>query len=172
MNPTPTVLTRFALAGLVAAVACALAAAPAAAGTKRDRGLRAIAELKPFPGQTERGMVQLSVKPRSSGIIAILIGLAADPSDPSGNTYSLRLSRRSCASLRRNPARPLFRGPDLLASGKLEREGSSGYLDDTDIVMSRRTLRGVKSIILGGPGAGPHACGRLGLMEEEGIFYY
>lgn len=47
--------------------------------------------------------MHLTARPQASGIIAVLIGIAVDPSDPSGNTYRLRLSRRSCSELSPTP---------------------------------------------------------------------
>jgi hypothetical protein len=172
MDTRAALPSRIALAAVLALAVLALTAVapPAADAAKRERGVYAGSVLRPLPGHTERGIVHAFARPKTAGIIAILIGLTADPNDPSGNTYGLHLSRQSCAAIQAGPDRPPSLGADLFGSIDLIRDGSSGYLDDTDVVQIKPArLRAAKSMVLVGAG-GAVACGRL--MEEEGIFYF
>jgi hypothetical protein len=164
-TPRGRVLLALAAALAVTGALAVSAVAPdrSAAATKRNQGTLVLSQLRPFPGFKDRGIVHLTVKPRGpdSVVAALILPVVVAPSDPNGYTYALRLSRRTCRDIRRNPGSPgfvtgnltTFRAPD-----------GSAYLDDTDIVqVIKSELRAARSVVLLGRGDSslpfqPQAC--------------
>jgi hypothetical protein len=93
-----------------------------------------------FDGRSERGLVQMSMQ-RENQVLTI----AGDGADGAVG-YAVRLSRRSCDGVEREPGRPGYVGPSLTT----DRAFSGRVRDYTDIVqVSRRAARSAKSIVLG-----------------------
>ena len=178
-------------AGLLAlATAVAAAAAMSApllggseAASKPSQDTLLISELRPLPGDgVERGIVHLNVNPpaldcdetsRCSLLTAIVVGLAVDRSDPSGQTYrayGLYLSRRACRAIARSP-----RSPGLVAT-LTGADSAAGQFDNDILVrdnydiprIKQSVLRATKSVVLGTPDQSgrleARACGSAGIV--------
>ena len=153
------------------------------AAGKPNEGTLLISQLRPLPGDgVERGIVHLRVDPpgldcdetgRCSLLTAIVVGLAVDRSDPSGETYrayGLYLSRRACRAIARSP-----RSPGLVAT--LTGADSAAVQFDNDILgrdnyeiprIKRSVLRATKSVVLSTPDQSgrlePRACGSAAIV--------
>ena len=153
---------------LATALLAALLVAPVSANAAPRKPTIASAKLTPLPGQTEAGLAQITVRRnRRASIIAVLIGLTADPNEPTTGTYTLRLSRRTCGSLRDDQSRPRFVGRNLLRTADYTQEGSAMF-DDTDVMhlLGRRWRRARSANLLFRNPAGERrivACGRLAI---------
>jgi hypothetical protein len=121
--------------------------------------------LLPFADRTERASVQLTIAGRSGPDALALVG---DFNRDGDVAYSLRLSRRSCAAVARNPDRPGFIGPELIGPTAF----SGTTFDDESVVnASNRKARSAKSIVLvGREGSGskfePRACGAVYKLQD------
>jgi hypothetical protein len=144
----------------VVAVSGILATAPglpAAGAATSAGGTLAIAQLRPITGYEEAGIVHLAVRPRSSSILVDL-GHGNDQLE-----YGVRLSRASCAAVRRDPSRPRFVGPVVV--------GFTGttFDDEAAARVSSRSVRATRSIVLVGRGTGgkfePRACGTALMVD-------
>jgi hypothetical protein len=108
-----------------------------------------------FDGHSERGLVQMSMQ-RENQVLTV----SGDGVDQDDVVYALRLSRRSCGGVERNPGRPRYVGPSLA----VDDAAFGSVWDDTDIAhVSRRAARRARSIVLvARSGSGkfePRACG-------------
>jgi hypothetical protein len=117
--------------------------------------------LLPFADHTERGIVHLTVRQGSSRLVV------STASGDDQATYTLRLSTRSCAGVRRNPARPRFIGPTLAGPGAF----MDTYFDDSSVVgVTRRHARATRSIVLVAHDASgkfePRACGAVYELKD------
>jgi hypothetical protein len=108
-----------------------------------------------FDGHSERGMIQMTMQ-RENQILTI----AGDGVDQDDVVYAVRLSRRRCAGVEREPGRARYVGPSLPVDAKAF---GGRVWDDTDIAhVSRRAARRARSIVLvarsGGGKFEPRAC--------------
>jgi hypothetical protein len=151
------VLFRSAL--IAAVVACALAPAAASAATSSP-GTATLAKLAPLPGHTERGLVQLFVRPKASSVTA-----AVAPYDE-GDTathFTVALSKRRCRGVASHPGNPGWIGET--EKNLFDPKPIQGfYLDDFAIgAVPPRNVRAARSMVLlvadGGGKLGPRACG-------------
>ena len=129
----------------------------AGAGTKRPRGVMAIAQLQPLPGNKEHGIVHMAVQRRKVSIIGVLIGAKGDLGD-----YELRLSRNTCRQFRAGEKNPVFVATNPNNNvGDWDGDGTIGVLDGTS--NERIPLRGVRSMVFttGDGGDDVRACGRV-----------
>lgn len=120
--------------------------------------------MRPLPGRSERGIAHLTIKPRGrDSINALAIGLTLDPNDPSGKTaYGLRLSRRSCSAIRRNPADPGYVSGLLASAEYFASSGAASW--QGPVTLDSKTTRAARSMVLIGMGDGSVrqlvACGK------------
>lgn len=144
------------------------------AAPESAKGTLAISELRSLSGDSEHGLVQITAQPDSAEIIAVLIGITVDPSDPSENTFYLVASRRSCAAIRESPD-----DPGVIAKlAKVTVDSSGSAYIGTDITGTIR-LRGAKSLLginsavdvvdFRARGA-PVACGPISQIKLADIF--
>lgn len=97
-----------AAAGAVIAIAVLATDRPATAapGDTQPKGVL-VGLLLPFADHSERGMVRLTFAPKQRSLTVV-----TESGDPSA-AYSVRLSRRTCGAIGRNPAAETFSGPSL-----------------------------------------------------------
>ena len=95
---------RFTPVFLAAVVACALA--PAAA-TANSKATATVANLSPLAGHTERGLVQLFVRPTSSSVTA---AIAPYSEGDTATHFTVVLSRRRCRGVASHPGKPGYIG--------------------------------------------------------------
>jgi hypothetical protein len=118
--------------------------------------------LLPFAGQTERADLQLTVRPGSASL-----ALVGDFNGDGDVSYSLRLSRHSCAAVKSNPAHPGYIGPPLVAPTAFTGATS---VDNRTASASTTNVHAAKSIVLVGRKGGgrfqPRSCG-LGIELED-----
>jgi hypothetical protein len=94
-----------------------------------------------------------------------LIGIAVDPSDPSGNTYRLSLSKRYCDDVTADPSSPGGIGASIEVPDDL---GERDVWDDSDIVQVHpSTVLGARSLVLL-KGETPLACGDVTKFSPNG----
>ena len=128
-------------------------------GAPRPNALMGL--LLPFTGYSER--VNLHLAARRGTDRLTLVG----DFNPDGDVnYRFRLSRRSCAGVRRHMDRPRYVGRPLS-----QPDDYTGIkFADVEIEASRRQLRAARSIVLvgrerGGGKFAPRGCGRAGKLE-------
>src|SRR4051812_8559832 len=97
---------RFSCALLTAVVACALAP-PAASAAAKPKGTATFAELSPLAGHTERGLVQLFVRPKSSSVTA---AVAPYNEGDTATHFTVALSKRRCRGVASHPGNPGYIG--------------------------------------------------------------
>lgn len=139
---------------LLLALGAIWAAAPASASAA---GTATLAKLAPMSGHTERGVVQLLVRPKESSVRAGVIG-GSDTSE-----FTLALSKRRCRGVAANPADPGWIGEtekNLFDAKPIE----GFYIDDIIIgAVPPRNVRAARSMVLLGAGDDgklePRACG-------------
>lgn len=171
LRPHRRLVAGLALSVALAAAALAAVALPAdAAPPKRTPSAVLVALILPFAGHSERGIVHLVQGNRigTDGVGTIAI---AGTFDDDQVLYGLRLSRRSCRGLRRNPRRPMFL-TDLVID-----PFQSTTFDDEAIAATRalsvRSLRAARSVVLVARGDGgkfePRACGNAYSFKLEDV---
>jgi hypothetical protein len=172
--------TAVAIAALLALAALLVAALPSSAEAKRLRGNLLVAHLQPLSGADERGTLHMTVREGQLSIIAILIGLKADPQTADARsaggsdtfTYKLRLSRRTCGQFEEGVRRPRFIGPALNEIvGDFDGDGtdSVGILDGTSNTF--RGLRRARSVVLyvEQDNIATRACGKVHGLKLENV---
>jgi hypothetical protein len=150
---------RFTYVFLTAVVACALA--PSAAGAAAThKGTATIANLSPLAGHTERGLVQLFVRPKSSSVTA---AIAPYSEGDTATHFTVVLSRRRCRGVASHPGKPGYIGET--EKNLFDPKPVQGfYLDDFIIgAVPPRNVRAARSMVMLVTGKGgklePHACG-------------
>src|SRR3954451_16517621 len=91
---------------LTAVIACALAPHAADAATAA-KGTATVANLSPLPGHTERGLVQLFVRPSSSSVTA---AIAPYDVGDTATHFTVALSKRRCRGVASHPDNPGYIG--------------------------------------------------------------
>jgi hypothetical protein len=140
-----------------ALVLLALAPSPAAAG--RDRGTLTLVELRPLFKHDARGIVRLTVRPGERSIVVA--------GDLPQSKVDLRLSRRSCGKIPRDPSGFVFIGGGAATGAIVD----GRYGDDLKVKFRRSAVRDARSMVLlarrGEGEADPRACGNVNTWEVE-----
>jgi hypothetical protein len=126
----------------VAAVLATLALDADRATPENRRGALLIGELSSLSEGPEHGIVHVTVRPGGASLDGVLVGIAVDPSDPSGNTVVLAASRHACTDGEVED----YTAARKVAKATVDANGSAVW-DDTDIVHAV-PWREAKSLIL------------------------